>query len=266
MKILFVALLAASMAGCTGPAYEANFIGTNLGCCIVRDTLNIHAPQAMEKGSSNLPGETSSLNTANGALQMVTAPPAGTPKGVASTIGVYDTPLSLGQGKDFVASATFQNPTRALSYKPWSILIIMRPGGAADDTTVPRIQLSLKTVQVGAPELQARSVTLRIQEGKTAGDANPIGPGADIVGDAYEKIFDLRKPFTLALIVNRTNGTASAFLTTEGQAITIGTVKTAIFTQSLATPIITTVGAALANSEPGVVASVELTHFQIRTK
>jgi hypothetical protein len=267
MKNLIVALLAASLVGCAGPKYEANFIGIELGCCIVRDTLHTNPPQAMQEGRSNLPGETAHLNTADGALQMVTMPPVGVASGVASTIGIYSTQLSLGQGTSFVASARFQSPTRELSYDPWSLLLIMRPGDAADDPTVPRLQLSLRTVQIGAPELQARSVELRVQEGPNAADAGKLpGASAEITGAAYDEIYNLHKPFTLVLIVDRTNGTGSAFLTTKTQAIAIGTFKTGIFTQNTGTPIITTIGATLANSAPGLLASVELTHFEIQTK
>lgn len=267
MKNYIVLLLAAFLIGCTGPAYEADFKGIDLGCCIVKDTFH-PSKTAMLEGKSNLFGETSYLSEVDGTLQMATSPPLGTASGVASTEGIYSTGLSLGPGKGILISATFQSPTREATQDPWSVLLIMRPGDSADDNpNAARLQLSLRTVLIGAADIQARSVELRVQEGTTAEKTKKFSdPNSfkELSGTAALSDIDASKPFKLTLYVNRRDGTGIASLATDSQTVTL-TFNPAIFAQNTGDPPINVVGAAIANTAVWRLAAVKVSHFEIKT-
>ena len=271
MKNLIVASLTAFLAAC-GPAYEANFTGLNLGCCIVRDTLHTPSGQPMQKGISGLAGEIARLNPGSGTLQMEAKAPKGTVagSGVASTIGVYSTQLSFGPNDHgegaYAISATFRAPTRAQTDNPWSLLLIMRdPQSAADDLNGPRMQLSLRTVGMGA----ARDVEFRVQE--MPDPANPsapttkLGTPIKLVGTPALVDIDAGNPFKMSLIINRHQGKGWAVLSTPSDNKEIPEFTMNLFTNKPTDPIIHTVGAALANTDPDNTASVEISHFEILT-
>jgi len=271
MKNLILALLAAPLVGC-GPAYETNFSGLDLSCCIVHDSLHTPPGQAMLEGHSDLPGETSKLNDpGNGMLEMVAAaPPSGTvAAGLAGTIGVYSTQLSFGPngpGQAYLISATLQRPTRTLSPNAWSILLIMRePETPHDDLNGARIQLSMRTVQSPPLSQNLRSVELRVQEMTDADHTTKLPGSIELSGTPALQDIEASKPFTMTLIINRQKGTGTAFLSTESQTLQIPEFKMNLFTNNPNDPVIHTVGASLANTDPDNVASVELSHFEIQT-
>jgi hypothetical protein len=274
MKTSIVVLLASFLIGCTGPAFESNFNGIDLACCIVVDTFT--PAQPMEEGKSNLPGQTSNLADAVGAVHMETKPRNGASSSSDTTSeGIYRTQLALGPKKTFLVSATFQNPARDLSTDPWTVVLITRPGVAADDPLAPRLQLSLRTMQDATAATPVASAELRVQEGPDAAGASKlksaedptVNASAPIVGQAFQDIFISRKPFTLSLFINREDGVGFAGLVTESATIPPITFKMNLFAQTAAVPItITTVGAALVNTGPGLLASVDVTHFEILTE
>lgn len=268
MKKLIAFLLASSLAACSGgsgpggsgsavPAYYATFEGADLGCCIVRDIFH-KPPQPMAEGRSNV-GEMAALNSKDGLLQMVLTAPAplqkddaGNPK--TPSMGIFGTGYDFGQGTNFTVSATFQKPERAASTDSWTDTVVARTGGVADTPDLGRIQLSLR-VKGGQAEL-------RVQEGLNDATTGKLpGASAPVTGAAYDEIYKLGQPYTLKLHVNRQNGTGNAALTTKTQTIPVDFTM-GVFTQSAGDPL-TTVGAALANTGPGLTASVEVADFKV---
>jgi hypothetical protein len=259
MKKVTVLSLAAFLTGCggAGPVYRVEFNGAGL-CCTVLDALPFK--QDMQEGKSNLPGQYSVTYGESGVLQLETWPPQGTPSDVSSTVGVYRTGVDFGPDKAITLSAVLQKPTRQLTEDPWSLLLVMRNDNSADDNgTTPRIQLSMRTIST---ETQARSVSLRVQEGRDAIGAKLLGSAkAELTGTAALADIDASKPFTLNLTVNRVDGIGLATLVTDNQTIELNFTPV-LFGQN-AGERVHTVGVTLANQGVATPARVRVRHFEI---
>jgi hypothetical protein len=266
MKKLIALLLAVSLVGCgpkkSAPEYEAIFKGNDLGCCIVRDTLH-SSPQAMQEGQSKL-GETAAWNTNHKALEMVLGAPLTTPPDAAGnpgtpSMGVFLTGLNFGPGTAFSLSATFQRLSDTTGAKGWAVGVGARTGGTDDTPDLKRLGLTFR--------VKDSKAELRVLEFWGPMDTEIRKHAAFAVPqDVYDKIVGKTgspRPFTLKLSIDRTAGSGTASMRTEGKTYPVGDFNMVHFTKAGGEPF-TAVGAALANAaDPGQARSVEVTDFKL---
>jgi hypothetical protein len=265
-NLIAVILLTPSLMGCASTLrYHANFQGKDLGCCIVHDTLH-PSKYALQTGTGGWPAR-ANWNTNHGALEMVLTAPTPIPtdgrgKSATPSMGIFSTNLNFGPGTAFWVSATFQRPRGTLTGKAWSLGVVARTGGLADEDYLERLTLSLRVKDFQAD--------LRVQEvwGLLGQEFRQLNH-ASIPQDAYDKIFDLTspEPFTLTLFVDRRTGGGHAIMTMRGRPTVAFFGFTMInHTQNSGEPF-TVLGATLANGfGPGETVSTEVTDFKIWTR
>jgi len=286
MKKLIALLLAPSLAGCWGgsgagpggsgsvPAdYYSTYEGADLGCCIVRDIFR-KPPQALLKGQSKV-GETAVWGARDKALEMkLTAPPenqipmnAAGGSLVTPSMGIFSIGHDYGPGTRFTVSATFQRPVGPPSGKAWAVGVGGRTGDVDDKSDLKRIVLSFRVCTTGVGGCKNSKVDLRVLEVNSADPDDPASlklASVPIADADYDAIFTSHQPFTLMLSVDRKKGSGIATITVGGKAYPPLTFNPTIFTAASGAPIISTVGATLADGFAlGETVSVEVTDFKI---
>lgn len=257
--------LASVPANLNAADYYATFEGNDLGCCIVRDKFH-KPPQALAEGRSNV-GETADWITKDAKLGMVLKAPMPIAANTTPSMGIFSVGHDFGPQSTLTISATFQKPVGAPSGKAWAVGVVGRTGGVDDTADLKRIVLSFRTCTTGLGPCAGAKANLRVFEVESADPDDPATvrlANVNIPDDVFDAIFTSGQPFTLKLFIDRKKGSGIATITTGTATIPPLMFNLTIFTGAADAPIITTVGATLANGfAQGETVAVEVNDFAV---